>query len=202
MGAGWTDAVPPTQSSKLRQAACACPLLDGDREAWVACRSKRFFPLARRVAGDNDLAQDALQESLIKILEAEHRCRGGSPACAWGRGTVANSAKDNLRSTLRKRRREVPLDQTSDVESRFDDLGASLEREEEEQQLHLVSETVAALPETYRQVLEMRHIPGLSTEETAAQLHTSRNDASVRLHRAVSRLRKQLQARSSGRDRP
>lgn len=194
--------MPPTQSSKLRQAACACPLLDGDREAWVARCSKRFFPLARRVAGDNDLAQDALQESLIKIIEAEHRYCGGSPACAWVRVIVANSAKDTLRNTLRKRRREVPLDQASDVESRFDDPGASLEREEEEQQLHFVSETVAALLETYRQVLEMRYIQGLSTEETAALLHTSRNNVSVRLHRAVSRLRKRLRARSSGRDRP
>lgn len=194
--------MPPTRSRKLRQAACACPLLDGYLEAWVACCSKRFFPLARRVAGDNHLAQDALQESLIKIIEAEHRYRGGSPARAWVRTIVANGAKDTLRNTLRKRRWEVPLDQASDVESRFDDPEASLEREEEEQQLHFVSETVAALPETYRQVLEMPCIQGLSTEETAALLHTSRNNVSVRLHRAVSRLRKRLRARSSGRDRP
>ena len=194
--------MPPTRSRKLRQAACACPLLDGYLEAWVACCSKRFFPLARRVAGDNHLAQDALQESLIKIIEAEHRYRGGSPACAWVRTIVANGAKDTLRNTLRKRRWEVPLDQASDVESRFDDPEASLEREEEEQQLHFVSETVAALPETYRQVLEMPCIQGLSTEETAALLHTSRNSVSVRLHRAVSRLRKRHRARSSGRDRP
>ena len=191
--AGVPDAVPPARSSKLRQAACACPLLDNDPEAWVACCSERFFPLARRIAGDNDLAQDALQESLIKIMEAVHQYRGGSPACAWVRKIVANSAKDTLRNTVRRRRKEVPLDEASDVESRFEAPGASLEREERERLLHLVLEMVAALPETYRQVLEMRHVRGLSTKETAALLHTSRNDVSVRLHRAVSMLSKRLQ---------
>lgn len=193
--AGVPDAVPPTQEGKLEQAAqAACPLLDGDPEAWVECCTKRFLPVAKRITGDNELAQDVLQESWIKILEAVHRYRGGSPACAWVGVIVANSARDTFRKR-RKRGADVPLDEAADVESRSEAPGASLEREEQERLLRLVSEMVAALPETFRHVLEMRYLHGLSTAETARLLDTSRGNVSVRLHRAVSRLRQQLQAK-------
>lgn len=196
--AGVPDASPPTQEDKLEQAARACPLLDGDPEAWVACCTKRFCPVARRIAGDNALAEDVLQESWIKILEAVHRYRGGSPACSWVGVIVANTAKD----AIRKRGTRVPLDEAANVEeSRYEAPGASLEREEEERLIRLASEMVAALPETFRQVLEMRYLHGLSTEETARLLDTSRGNVSVRLHRAVSMLRKRLLARETSQSR-
>ena len=53
---------------KLKQAAMDCPLLECDSEAWIACCSRRFFPLAKRIAGDDSLAEDVLQASWIKIL--------------------------------------------------------------------------------------------------------------------------------------
>jgi len=178
------------QSSGLKEAARACPLLDGDPEAWAACCSERFFPLARRIAGDSDLARDALQESWAKILEAVHMYRGGDPACAWVRAIVANSAAD----TRRKRRAEVPVG--AGMAIRWEAPGKSPEAAAAEKQLlHLVSTMIAALPETYRQVLELRHVRGLSTGEAAGLLHTSRANVSVRLNRAVSMLRKRLQAR-------
>ena len=55
---------------ELKQAAQNCPLLEGDVEAWIVCCSRRFFPLARRVAGEDDLAKDVLQTSWVKILQA------------------------------------------------------------------------------------------------------------------------------------
>ena len=55
---------------ELKQAAKDCPLLEGDLEAWIVCCSRRFFPLARRIAGDDSLAEDVLQTSWIKILQS------------------------------------------------------------------------------------------------------------------------------------
>ena len=40
---------------KLKRAAKDCPLLEGNSEAWIVCCSRRFFPLAKRVAGEDDL---------------------------------------------------------------------------------------------------------------------------------------------------
>ena len=158
----------------------------------MACCAERFFPLARRIAGDNDLAQDALQESWAKILEAVHMYRGGAPACAWVRAIVAHSAAD-LR---RKRRAEVPVSEGAGRAIRLEDPSRSPEAlAAEKQLLDLVSAMIAVLPGTYRQVLELRHARGLDTAEAAALLRTSRANVSVRLNRAVAMLRKRLQAR-------
>ena len=62
----------------LKRAAGECPLLEGDQEKWIACCSERFFPLAKRIAGDDSLAEDALQDSWIKIMQAvNHACFNG-----------------------------------------------------------------------------------------------------------------------------
>ena len=63
--------------------AVRCPLLDRDPEAWLRCCTARFLPVARRVAGDDATARDALQESWIIVLEKLYQYRGGPPACGW-----------------------------------------------------------------------------------------------------------------------
>ena len=66
----------------LQRAAGEYPLIEGNQEAWIACCSERFFPLAKRIARDNGLAEDALQASWIKILQAVNRvCFNGPKAC-------------------------------------------------------------------------------------------------------------------------
>ncbi|MCY4505353.1 MAG: hypothetical protein OXG35_00110 [Acidobacteria bacterium] len=47
----------------------------------MRCCTARFLPLARRVAGDADLAHDALHEAWIIVLQRLHQYRGGPPAC-------------------------------------------------------------------------------------------------------------------------
>ena len=54
----------------LKHQVTECPLLEGNMEQWIVCCSQRFFPLARRIAGENSLAEDALQTSWLKILQS------------------------------------------------------------------------------------------------------------------------------------
>lgn len=177
--------MPVLHSKELRVTARACPLLDGDPEVWVECCSKRFFPLAKRIVRDNDLAEDVLQESWVKILEAVHRYRGGPPACAWVRTIVANNAVDVHRKRNSPGARDLPEHPAESPEA----AAAAKELRE------LLAAMIGALPETYRQILELRHGQGLSTKETADLLHISRANVSVRLNRAVSMLRRRLIAR-------
>lgn len=51
--------------------AAKCPLPEGDLEPWIRCCTSRFLPLARRVAREDTLAQDALQESWIGTTAVE-----------------------------------------------------------------------------------------------------------------------------------
>jgi len=59
-----------------------------------------------------------------------------------------------------------------------------------------VEAEVAALPETYRSVLLLREVEGLSTEETAACLEISTDVVKTRLHRARAMLRDALYRRA------
>ena len=176
-------------SSALARATRACPLLEeqSDREAWAACCSRRFLSLARRLAADNALAEDILQESWVRVLEHVCKYRGGSPACSWVRAIVHNCAMD-----LVHKRRTDSDEPSAELEDPCPNPAA---RAEQRQLLVLLSEMVAAMPAVYRDVCELRYGQGLSTAETARRLGISPSNVATRLDRAVRMLRSRLDAR-------
>jgi RNA polymerase sigma-70 factor (ECF subfamily) len=169
----------------LKPEVMDCVLLEGNVEEWIVCCSQRFFPLARRIAGENSLAEDVLQTSWIKILQSiNHAYFDGPKACPWVSRIVANTAKDTRRQ--QRRRREVTL---FEVNASDRTPGYLVQ---EKQLLALLREMVGLLPETYRQVIELRVYQELSTRQTASLLHISRSNVSTRLNRAVKLLQKRL----------
>ena len=179
-------------TSALNQAATSCPLLEGDMENWIRCCTQRFFPLARRIAGDDDLARDVLQISWIKVLQSARACRGGPKACPWVHAIVTNAAREVRRKD--PPRREVPL--SKEKEDRPEDPSQSpAALAQEKELLHLLREMVVLLPDTYRQVVDLRVYQGLSSKETAERLHISPSNVDTRLSRAVEILKRLLDAR-------
>lgn len=174
---------------KLKQAAKDCPLLEGNSEAWMVCCSRRFFPLAKRIAGDDDLAHDVLQTSWIKILQSlNHACFDGPKACPWVHRIVANTAKNY--HGQRVRRREGPL-QGEQAPTRDPE---ALARERE--LLVLLREMIDLLPGTYRQVIELRLYQGFSTNEISQHLHISRGNVAVRMNRAINMIKRRIDTRA------
>lgn len=172
----------------LKQAARDCPLLERDSDAWIACCSRRFFPLARRIAGDDSLAEDVLQTSWIKIIQSVKHARFEGPkACPWVRTIVANTAENVRRQ--REQRGEVASREEVDLHPDPETLAQNKEL------TALLAEMIQMLPGTYRQVLELRLYQDLSTRQTAERLHISRSSVSTRLSRAVRLLQGCLDAR-------
>ncbi|MDE2926190.1 MAG: sigma-70 family RNA polymerase sigma factor [Acidobacteriota bacterium] len=172
----------------LKPEITKCALLEGNVEGWIICCSERFLPLAQRIAKDDSLAEDALQISWIKVLQSiNHAYFDGPKACPWVGKIVANTAK-NLRHQ-RQRRREAPLYEIEASSRTPEDLA------QERQMLGLLRESIALLPETYRQVIELRVVEGFSTRQTANLLHVSLSNVSTRLHRAVKLLQRRIDAR-------
>ena len=174
---------------KLKQAAKDCPLLERDSEAWIACCSRRFLPLAKRIAGDDSLAEDVLQTSWIKILQSiNHACFDGPKACPWVHRIVTNTAKDCHRE--RVRRREDPLrggrNPTLDPETLA----------QEKELLVLLREMIDLLPGTYRQVIKLRLYQGFSNKEISRRLHVSRGNVAVRMNRAIALLKRRIDTRA------
>ena len=185
--------LPVLPSAGPANAARACPLLlDADGEEWVACCTRRFLPLARRIAGGNDQAADALQASWIKVLQGIRAYRGGSPACGWVRRIVHNCVLDFATSDHARASR-IPVAELVDV---LEDPSPSPETLARRRQLYiLLKAVIAELPRIYRQVIELRYGQQLSTGETAALLHVSRSSVSTRLARAVKILRHLMNTR-------
>lgn len=176
-------------SRVLKRAAGECPLLDAKEEEWIACCSQRFFSLARRIAGDDRLAEDALQISWIKILQAvNHACFNGPTACPWVGTIVANAARDVRRRRLRHE--EVLLSEAVDPGRSPEDLA------QEKQLLALLREIISLLPQTYHQVVELRLHQGLSTGQTAQHLKVSHSQVTTRLNRAIRMIQQRIDART------
>ena len=172
----------------LKPEVTNCALLEGNTEEWIACCSQRFFPLARRIARNDGLAEDALQISWIKILQSiNHAYFDGPKACPWVGKIVANTVKDLHRQ--QRRRAESPLFAVETPSRTPEDLA------QEKQMILLLREMVSLLPKTYRQVIELRVYEDLSTQQTADLLHLTQSNVKIRLHRAVHLLQRRLDAR-------
>ena len=173
---------------KLKQAVRDCPLLEGNLEGWIICCSRRFFPLARRIVGEDSLAEDVLQTSWIKILQSiNHACFEGPKACPWVHRIVANTAENVRRQ--REQRGEVASREEVDLHPGPEALA------QERELLALLAEMIQMLPGTYRQILDLRLYQGLSNRQTAERLHISRSSGATRLSRAVRLLQGRLDAR-------
>jgi len=174
---------------ELKQAAQDCPLLAGDSEAWIACCSRRFLPLAKRIAGDDSLAEDVLQTSWIKILQSiNHACFDGPKACPWVHRIVTNTARDFHEKRVRRRENQLQGERaaTQDAEALA----------QERELLVLLREMIDLLPGTYRQVLKLRLYQGFSNKEISRRLHVSRGNVAVRMNRAITLLNRRIDART------
>ncbi|GEM_PF-2756585 len=164
--------------------AVRCPLLDGDPEAWLRCCTARFLPVARRVAGDDATARDALQESWIIVLEKLYQYRGEPPACGWVGAIVRHEAGHAAART----NRDAPL-QPDGLAAGAADLDGTLYRR---QLVRVLLEAIDHLPPTYANVVRMRDLDERPVAEVAQELHISRSNVAVRLHRAHKLLRRHL----------
>lgn len=136
--------------------------------------SRRFF------LDDPTMVEDAVQNAWLRI--AENFSRIQEIPCKKRGGYLVVIAKNESISLLRKRRQEVQFDDTKTVgESGFENGSAED-----------VIETIRAMPETYRAVLEMRFVEEMSTKEIAALLGLKESAVDVRIHRGRALLMKKL----------
>lgn len=87
-----------------------------------------------------------------------------------------------------RKRKEVSLDQMRDEEGfdiGFEPMHSIESRDEYEHAQALLEQ----LPDKYREALVMRHVDGLSVKDMANILHESENVISVRIHRAIEKLK-------------
>ena len=176
-------AEPPRKPLPTLEKALACPLLEGNLEQWIRCCTARFLPVARRVAGDDPHAHDALHESWVIVLQKLHTYRGGPPACSWVRAIVRHEALHGAQA----RAKEGPLG--GEVATALESPEVEVYRAELRR---LLLEAIDELPPTFREVVQLRDVEERSNADVAERLHISKQNVAVRLHRAHRLLRSML----------
>jgi RNA polymerase sigma-70 factor (ECF subfamily) len=179
----------------------------GDDAAYavlVRAHAGRLLAVARRMLRAEEDAQDALQEAFLQAFRGIDRFEGGARLSTWLHRIVVNACLMRLRT--RSRRPEDPIEE---LLPRFYEDGHRVDpgppwRSEgadpvvQRELAVLVRGAIDRLPEIYRNVLLLRDIEGLDTEETARLLDVKADTVKVRLHRARQALRALLAPHFTG----
>lgn len=142
-----------------------------------------------RVVQDRGIAEDLLQQTLLRIARGLPDFDGRSSVKTWAYTIATRTAMDHFR----KRRAEplvVDEDEAAGIE---DDAPTPEQRLALEQMNACVREVVATLPEEYRAAILLHDFSGLSARETATACGCSEANAKVRIHRARAKLKEALQ---------
>lgn len=135
------------------------------------------------MVSDRKTAEDIVQQSFVELVKAAPKIKGdGRSLRAWLYRSVRFGCLDEYRR--RSRRPERPTDELPETVSEDDPLEAHLAPE--------LEAALSSLSRRHRTVVILRHVVGLSGEEIADVLETSRRAAYSTLHRAEENLRKAL----------
>ena len=142
-----------------------------------------FTAFVRNRVGDPHLAEDVVQESLVKALKSANQPTGDEDTVTWFYRILRHSIIDLYRrdavrkNALEKFERELPDSPGSD---------------EEKALCQCFKRLLPAIPENYRELLQRIDLDGEDIARTAVDLGLTRNNLTVRLHRARRHLRDEL----------
>jgi RNA polymerase sigma-70 factor (ECF subfamily) len=166
------------------------------------CERSIYFLLLSLLHNEAE-AEDAAQETAIKVYRNLHLFRGESQFRTWVLSIARNEGIGRLRRT--ESRREDSLDALTDGDS-GDFTPAILtswrevpaEALEQQELAGLLRSAIDALPEIYRNVVLLRDVEEMDVRESAAALGISEGAVKVRLHRARALLQRNLAPKLKG----
>jgi RNA polymerase sigma-70 factor, ECF subfamily len=177
----------------LCDAGLIARLKAGDPDAFeelVRTYGGRLLAVARRFVRNESDAQDIVQSAYLSAFRALPQFEGGCQVSTWLHRIVVNTALMKLRTRRRKPEESIELllpafqedghhvEQFSDWTTPADAL---LEKKETRA---TVRACIAQLPDNYREVLMLRDIEELPTQDVAQLLNLTPTAVKVRLHRA------------------
>jgi RNA polymerase sigma-70 factor (ECF subfamily) len=189
---GGSSAAADAQSE---DAALAAGCRSGDLRAYerlYAMHGTRMKNLARNVLGNTVDAEDAVQETFLKVQRRIAGFRGQSSFVTWTYRILINTCYDARRSRLRKR------------EVANDDPGETLRPEPRAPGAHpslrmALERALAKLTKHQRDVFLLYEVEGFRHSEIAGMLETTETASKNTLFQAKKNLRQMLEPpRSSG----
>jgi RNA polymerase sigma-70 factor (ECF subfamily) len=169
-------------------------------EALMRRHNRRLFRITRSVLRDGDAAQDAVQETYLRVFTKLDNYQPAGKFGAWIARVAFNEA---LMMRRRTRDDTVSLDDAADdatltVEAAAHDAPSAEQFLEAAHARALLEHAIDTLPENFRTVFMLRAVEGLDVRETAECLGVNATTVRTRLFRAQRLLRVELSRRLHG----
>jgi RNA polymerase sigma-70 factor (ECF subfamily) len=149
-------------------------------------------PLLRylaRYVGDPVLADDLLQETLIRVTRSLPNFAGRASVKTWAFSIATRVAADHFRDPVH-RVHIVDIDETAGLVD--GDVGTD-QRLVVDEMNACMRKVIDSLPEDYRAALVLHELEGLTADQVAEVLDCSVATAKIRIHRGRVRLKEALQ---------
>ena len=190
-------------------------LRTGDDSAFDELVDHHAAPLlavTRRILRDEEEARDAVQETFVAAFRGINAFQAESRVGTWLHRIAVNCALMKLRLRERGREHARIAENAQDVDALLPHFQADGHQDhssvswsesaeeilQREQSAALVRQCIDQLPESYRVVLVLCDIEQLPADVVAEQLHITRNNLKVKLHRARQALRTLLDPHMRG----
>lgn len=188
------------------EAECIRRILAGEKHLFHdlirPCERSIYFLLLSLLKNETD-AEDAAQETVIKVYQNLDKFRGDAQFRTWVLSIARNEGLGRLRriSSRREDSLDAETDETSGdytpaiLTSWKEIPAAALEQKELGA---ILRQAIEGLPEIYRNIVVLRDIEEMDIRETAAVLGISEAAVKVRLHRARALLQRHLAPQLKG----
>ena len=187
---------------KAEYAALVRDAAGGDRSAMerlLVRAQETAYRFSLLVCGHPEDAEDVMQESLLKTYQHVRRISDPESFRTWLYTTVRNACLMKRRRHVGEPAAFVSLEDAGGVSDRALTTLADQSRRPDEQLISTwmdgrLRHALKTLPPSYRMIVVMREMEGLSTKEVAEITGFSEANVKTRLHRARLMLRRWLEA--------
>jgi len=176
-------------------------VLEGDLvlfEILMRRHNQRLYRAIRSILRDDSESEDVMQEAYVRAYEHLGQFEGRAQFSTWLTRIAVNEALKRVTA----RGKLDPLDEEQYEGEKgtmpaFQSNSPTPEANASSSELKsLLEEAILAIPLTYRTVIVLRDVEGMSTAETAQVLSLTDTNVKVRLHRAHELLRGELFSRA------
>jgi RNA polymerase sigma-70 factor (ECF subfamily) len=166
-------------------------------EDQIGPQRARIYHYLLGIVRDAAEAEDLTQETLLRAYDKRSTLDDPAKLVPWLYRIATNVAYDRFRQAAYRHRPRQLVEQTSEALPVSAEIAVDSEPRldkvmEQREMSTCVQEFIAALPESYRAVILLHDVQGLTNPEIAEMLDLSLATVKIRLHRARKKLRAAL----------
>lgn len=165
-------------------------LSEAELQATVRDSLPRLLRLARRLAGDEELAEEAVQDALLRIARSWRLFRGHSKLETWMTTIVIRCVRDSIKKrTIDNLRYHDGCEDVEPIDGREPLPASAAECAEMQRALRIAA---TRLPDRQREVFALVVWEQMAADDVAVLLGIDRQAVYANLHAARTRLRTDL----------